>query len=666
MEPSDHESVVGDRAVPLPGRLAWLPLVLLVAIFLGLQMAGWRDAREIPSLSIALTLVFICIGSLVTAWLVGKSFLAHPEPGLLLLVAGVLIWGGGWAAGIAAGFTTRARGEFDVNAAITIHNGCVWLAGMCHLSGAVLSSRRVKHLPLPGLWLAGAWALAMGVVQLVMLAGQHGWLPVFFVQGHGGTPARTIVLVAAIVMFSLTALLVRSARSAALSAFSQWYSLSLLVSAVGLVCILFETVHASPLSWAGRAAQYLSGGYMWMAGIAATRDSGATGRVMAARMTRPMHPYVLAVAIVLGATTLRLTFLHGLGLRLAFVTFYPAVMLSALYGGQRAGWLATALSGAVASYFFLAPDGLAIGDPADILGLVVFLASGTLVSWIAEAMHVARSRAATAELRAELAEQRKQADEQLRTVQEQLHHAQRLESVGRLAAGIAHEFNNMMTVVTGFSDMLLMELPPEAPQRWKIEEIRTAGERAGLLTRQILAFSRKQLLLPQLFDLSEAVDRVATRLRLLLDHTIRLETDLGAKACMVKADPAQIEQVLLGLAVNARDAMPHGGVLTLAIQKFRADAAFVATHVGMAPGAYVLMSVTDTGVGMDEATRERAFEPFFTTKDVGKGTGLGLSMAYGIVKQSGGYIYIDSQLGEGTTFSIYLPCVQSGETPLQA
>ena len=665
MEPSDHESVVRDRAVPVPGRLAWLPLVLLVAIFLGLQVAGWHDAQEIPSLSIGLTLIFICIGSLVTAWLVGKSFLLHPEPGLLLLVTGVLIWGGGWAAGIAAGLTSRSGG-FDVNAAITIHNGCVWLAGMCHLTGAMLSARRVKHLPLPGFWLAGAWVVAIAVVQLVMAAAQHGWLPVFFVQGHGGTPARTIVLVASIVMFSLTALLVRSLRSAALSAFSEWYSLSLLVAAAGLVCILFETVHASPLSWVGRAAQYLSGAYIWMAAIAVKRDSGASGLLLGARMTRPMHRYVLAVAIVLGATTLRMTFLHGLGLRLAFVTFYPAVMLAALYGGQRAGWLATALSGAVAAYFFLAPDGLAIGDPADMLGLAVFLASGTLISWIAEAMHVARSRAATAELRAELAEQRKQADEQLRTVQEQLHHAQRLESVGRLAAGIAHEFNNMMTVVTGFSDMLLMELPPEAPQRWKIEEIRTAGERAGLLTRQILAFSRKQLLLPKLFDLSEAVERVASRLRLLLDHTIRLETHLGAKACTVKADPAQIEQVLLGLAVNARDAMPHGGVLTLATQNFRADAAFVATHVGMAPGAYVLMSVTDTGVGMDEATRERAFEPFFTTKDVGKGTGLGLSMAYGIVKQSGGYIYIDSTLGEGTTFSIYLPCVQSGEMPLQA
>jgi len=657
------EGVVRDRAAPVPGRLALLPVPLLFVLLVVLHFGGWRESHEMPRAAISMTLLFTCATSLSAAWLVGRSFLVRPEPGLLLVVCGILVWGGGAAAAIAGGLAAGVTGGFHINTATTIHNGCVWLSGLCLLAGALLSARSTRSPRPSALWLAGSWAAAIGLVQMVFEAAEHGWMPVFFHQGQGGTSARTLLLVAAITMFGLTVLLIRSPQGRAPTAFTRWYSQALLLIAVGLLAILLETSHATPLSWVGRIAQYLGGIYMVVASVALSRDSGATGTLVGSRLVSQRHRYALAVAIVLCAAAVRISFLHGLKMRLAFITFYPAVMLSALYGGQRAGWLATGLSGLIVGYLWMEPGGsFAVADPQDMLGLLVFLGSGTLVSWIAEAMHQARSRANDAEFRARLTEQRKQADEQLRQVEEQLHHAQRLESVGRLAAGIAHEFNNMMTVVTGFSDMLLMELPSDAPQRWKIEEIRNAGERAGRLTGQILAFSRKQLLQPQLFDLSDAVDKVASRLRLLLDRSVQLETQAGAKACMVRADPAQIEQVLLGLAVNARDAMPHGGVLALTTQLFRADPAFAAAHAGMAPGAYVLLTVADTGIGMDDSTRQRAFEPFFTTKDIGKGTGLGLSMAYGIVKQSGGFIYIDSKPGDGTTFSIYLPCAQSGET----
>jgi CheY-like chemotaxis protein len=243
-------------------------------------------------------------------------------------------------------------------------------------------------------------------------------------------------------------------------------------------------------------------------------------------------------------------------------------------------------------------------------------------------------------------------------VEEQLRQAQKMEAVGRLAGGIAHDFNNLLTAITGYTDLLLMDLPEGDPARREVQEIRKAGNRAASLTHQLLAFSRRQVLRPRVLDLNQVVMNMEKMLRRLIGEDIELVTSLADNLECVKADPGQIEQVIANLAVNSRDAMPKGGKLLLKTGNLVLGETDPGRHDPVQPGSYVLLEVTDTGSGMDEATMSRLFEPFFTTKEVGKGTGLGLATVYGIVKQSGGYIWAYSDVGLGTTFKVYLPSVE--------
>jgi nitrogen-specific signal transduction histidine kinase/ActR/RegA family two-component response regulator len=243
-------------------------------------------------------------------------------------------------------------------------------------------------------------------------------------------------------------------------------------------------------------------------------------------------------------------------------------------------------------------------------------------------------------------------------VEERLRASQKMEAVGRLAGGVAHDFNNLLMVMRGYGELMLNQLDANDPLRRNAEEIQKAAERATALTQQLLAFSRKQVLQPKVLDLNTVVTEVEKMLRRLIGEDIELATTLDPALGPVKADPGQIEQIILNLAVNARDAMPQGGRLTLKTANVTLDQAYVRQHMGATLGPYVLLAVSDTGVGMDAETQSHIFEPFFTTKGAGKGTGLGLSTVYGIVKQSGGTIWVESAPGRGTTFEIYLPLVE--------
>jgi len=246
-------------------------------------------------------------------------------------------------------------------------------------------------------------------------------------------------------------------------------------------------------------------------------------------------------------------------------------------------------------------------------------------------------------------------EEQRHSLENQLRQAQKMEAVGRLAGGVAHDFNNLLTVIKGHSDLLEMRLGTLSPAHQNIAQVRKAADRATALTRQLLAFSRMQVLQPRVLDLNALISDVSKMLPMLIGEEIEYTFRPGQPLARVKADPSQIEQVLVNLAVNARDAMPKGGKLTISTQNVLVDAAYATSHPPTVAGRYVLLSVADTGCGMDESTKAKVFEPFFTTKELGKGTGLGLATVYGVVKQSGGYIWVDSVPGQGTRFEIFLP-----------
>ena len=253
--------------------------------------------------------------------------------------------------------------------------------------------------------------------------------------------------------------------------------------------------------------------------------------------------------------------------------------------------------------------------------------------------------------------------ETLRETQSQLLHTQKMEAVGRLAGGVAHDFNNLLTAILGYSDLLLGDTTPNPAMASHLRGIQTAAERAAALTSQLLAFSHKQILHPRVLDLNAVVVDMKEMLGRMLGEDIVLEFELAPRLGHVMADPGQVQQIILNLAANARDAMPHGGTLTITTSDLVATEAGGWEAIGVRSGAGVVLAVTDTGVGMDVETQSRMFEPFFTTKDVGEGTGLGLSSVYGIVEQSSGCIRVDSEPGQGTTFRIWLPRT---DAPLEA
>ena len=258
-------------------------------------------------------------------------------------------------------------------------------------------------------------------------------------------------------------------------------------------------------------------------------------------------------------------------------------------------------------------------------------------------------------------------EEALRASEARLQQAQKREAMGRLAGGVAHDFNNLLTVIIGCLELADADIPDGSAARARLAEVRRAADRAARLTQQLLAFSRQQVLAPRVLDLNALVAGAATMIGRLVGDDVALSTVLRPLPGPVRADPGQLEQVLMNLAVNARDAMPGGGALAIETGAVpdAAELRHAAGGVPIEPGPYVRVTVRDAGCGMDEATRARLFEPFFTTKEVGRGTGLGMAIVYGIVKQSGGYVFVDSAPGAGTTVRVYLPVVEAGAAPAE-
>jgi signal transduction histidine kinase len=321
--------------------------------------------------------------------------------------------------------------------------------------------------------------------------------------------------------------------------------------------------------------------------------------------------------------------------------FFPIVGWAGLRFGARGAASLTAL----VSVFAIVIAGLGLGPFAEFplefthAVLFAFLSLGSLSGLLLAAIMAEREDAMAKRL----------------LLEEQLRHSQKMEAVGRLAGGIAHDFNNLLTAIIGYTEIVLHGLDPKDDRRGDAEEIGRAAMRAADLTRQMLAFSRRQVLQPKVIDLNTALTKVEPMLRRMIGEDIVMTVSGRAAHPYVRVDPGQVEQVVMNLVVNARDAMPKGGRLSVETAEATIDAAAAADMPDARPGDYVMLSVSDTGVGMSPEVRARIFEPYFTTKDVGKGTGLGLSTAYGIVRQSDGHIALSSEVGKGTTFRIYLP-----------
>jgi len=403
--------------------------------------------------------------------------------------------------------------------------------------------------------------------------------------------------------------------------------------------------------------------------------------------------YGIAVLATAVATLLRWVLQPFFEQNLPFITFFGAVFVTAWWYGFRPTLLATALSAIIVQMLFFAPvvsanqEGLitvvglalfvGIGLAAGVMGEARLRAQRRAEAEATEASH-ARALAEESALQAEeeaarAEEEATRADEEasraqaalkaLQASQAQLLHSQQMDALGQLAGGVAHDFNNVLTAISGYAAFLLEGLPPGDARREDVLGIQEAAERAAALTQQLLAFGRKQVMQPSVIDMREVVDDTGRMLRRLIGEHIDLAIVTGPLVSPVLADRGQLSQVLVNLAVNARDAMPEGGRLTIEAREVPLTEEYADAHLAVEPGPYVRVAVSDTGHGMTPEVRAHLFEPFFTTKPRGKGTGLGLSTVYGIVKQFGGHIFVYSEPGHGTTMKIYLPRAESAATP---
>jgi signal transduction histidine kinase len=402
----------------------------------------------------------------------------------------------------------------------------------------------------------------------------------------------------------------------------------------------------------------------------------------------PFLRYGVALLSVALAVGVRFLLDPYLGEHYPFSTFLVAVIVTAWYGGYRPSILALFLGLIAAAYFFIHPRySVLISELEHQVGLVIYVFAGGCSILLCESLRAARSKAETTslalqesnehlelrvrqrtgelsqantELQSEILE-RKQTEESLRRSQQQVRKLQELEAVGKLAGGMAHEFNNLLTTISGYSEIILNSQKPDDPFFPPVREIRKASNRAAVLVDQLLAFSRKQIISPKNIDLNAVVTSVAKVLQHSLGRDVQLIIRLESVG-RVRVDPARMEQAIINLVDNARDAMPRGGTLTIQTRNIDTREAISSKHSDASPGPFVLLAVVDTGHGMDEKTKASIFDPFFTTKEVGKGIGMGLPYVYGTVKQANGLIEVESEPEKGAAFKIFLPMIDNAST----
>lgn len=737
---------------PLPQlrRWAWLPVPLLLMALLILRAMPLPGIYSVYLLTLLLGLFFATLTSLLLIFLFSRSFLVTGIHYLLWFTCGALFWG----LSSPVGATLVA---YSVNAGVTAHNLCAWFSALVQLIGVITLRSSADRLRSTGWWLGLGFLLTLAVVAGIATAALSGWLPTFFVQGHGGTLVRELTLGSAILMLVVTAVMLLTTRRPAYQAFVVWYAYGLLLIAVGLFGLMLLPSVDSIVGWVGKSAQWLSGIYMLAAALAFLRTSAIT--LIETETTSTMrHWYGVAIITVLIATVIRLVFLRDIGMQAPFILFYPAVMIAALYGGIPAGLLATILSAMVADYFWIPPFGLiTVGRPDEMISLCIFLLGGCLMSGVAGMMHRAQLRAREAELQARLAIARQEDLEALarerafleaainglpqalaffdpqgqvvlanpaaRRLRERLHLDARepvpvcdphtrvpvpadrhpvaralrgemveseeaciilpddtvmpaLVSVAPITldgatvavvstieditvlkeadrakdeflAVLSHELQTPLTNMLGWSTEALRDDDPELMARAMVIVHRNAI-RQRRLVEEILDMSRllhrKIELQVEETDLglqaSQAVESVAhdgTR-----QHQ-QLVLDLCADPLPVRADPVRLQQCIGNLLHNSLKFTPEGGSITV---RCRRD------------GDRAVLSVIDTGRGIDPAALPTLFQVFrqVDRDERAGGLGLGLAVTRGIIELHGGTVTADSPgIDQGSTFSISLP-----------
>ncbi len=633
--------------------LLFVPSILVVLLAAALYGSGTSSARESAEVLAAFNALFCSAPGFLVAFLCGRGYLQSSSRTLLLFGTAGLIFG---LVYLVAGPLISLP-----NRAVTIHNSGLLVSAALFCASAVCSLReegvkRPHLLPAPGR-LTPSYLIAALLVGLIATLALIGISSPFYVLGEGPTVLRQAVLGTATVGILAAAGLFSAVARRTSTWFAWFVAAGLCAVGVGLgVLILSATSPGTALAWTARASQWIGGLYLLAGVVALDRPVGERAYLLQAALRASEERFR---ALVEGAPVG--IFVQSRGC-FAYVNPEAARLLGASGPEELLGMPVT---------------DRVVPEQRDIVRERIRLVNEErrAIAALEETMLTLDGKPVVIEVSAvpfdyggergavvfmtDLTE-RKRAEEALRRSEEQLRQSQKMEAVGQLAGGVAHDFNNLLTAIIGYSDLILArEAGGDQSVVEDVKEIKRAAERAGELTRQILAFSRRQALRPERVCLNDVLLRMEPLLRRALGEHIEVACVCDPELGLVEVDVTQFEQVVMNLAVNARDAMPEGGRLTLETANVDIDDTYCLRNPEATPGRYVVTSVSDTGSGIETSVLPHIFEPFFTTKPPGKGTGLGLSTVYGVVRQSGGFVNVYSELGQGTTFKIYLPRVEA-------